>query len=256
MWSIISNFFIQFLDPLALVAAVLFISLFLIKKHPKTAIWFVAISLVVISVFGNIFFSAFLTRSMEWRYMPSQQIEPADAILLLAAGTENADTPRQRVELQDSADRVLYAAMYYQQELAPIIIVSGNSERAFSAKTLLMELGVPEDAIVVNADSSNLRDDISNSLDIITEREIESILLVTSALKMDRTLFLLRNSGLAVTPAPCDYQVTLRDWQNLTNSNWRTIITQLLPTSAALEQTFNVLWEYFGLAYYRLRSIF
>ena len=215
-----------------------------------------AICLVVISVFGNTFFSAFLTRSMEWRYMPSQQIEPADAILLLAAGTEKADTPRQRVELQDSSDRILYAAMYYQQELAPIIIVSGNTEHAFSAKTLLMELGVPEDAIVVNADSSNLREDISNSLDVIAEREIESILLVTSALKMDRTMFLLRNSGFAVTPAPADYQVTLRDWQNLTDFNWRTIITHLLPTSAALEQTFNALWEYFGLAYYRLRSIF
>ncbi len=256
MFSIIRDFFLQLVNPLAFVSVVLFISLFLIKKKPKTAIWFVVICLVIITVFGNPYFSTFLTRSMEWRHMPNQAMPNADAILLIANGTYVSETPRQRVEVGEEADSVLYSAMYYQQKLAPVIIVSGSSVRANSTKVLLMELSVPEDAIIVQANSSNLREDVSLSLEIIKEKEIKSVILVTSALKIDRTMFLLRESDLTVTPAPTNYRVTLSDWQNLTDWKWQQIITHLLPTSAALEQTFQALWEYFGLTFYRIRSIF
>ena len=256
MFSIIQDFFLQFMNPLAFVSVVLFISLFLIKKKPKTAIWFVIICLLIIAIFGNPYFSTFLTRSMEWRYMPSQAMENADAILLIADGTFVSDTPRQRVEVGEGADAVLYSAMYYQQELAPIILISGSANRANSAKTLLMELGVPEEAILLQENASNLRQDVSMALDIIQGKEIKSVILVTSALKMDRTMFLLRDSGLTITPAPTNYQVTLNGWQKLTDWEWQHIITHLLPTSTALEQTFQAMWEYFGLAFYRVRSIF
>ena len=256
MFSIIRDFFLQLVNPLAFVSVVLFVSLFLIRKKPKTAVWFIAICLVIIAIFGNPYFSTFLTRSMEWRHMPNQAMGNADAILLVADGTFVSETPRQRIEVGEEADRVLYSAMYFQLKLAPVIIVSGSSIRAKSAKTLLMELGVPEDAIIVQADSSNLREDISLSLQIIDENEIKTIILVTSALKMDRTMFLLRETDLTVTPAPADYQVTLRDWQNLTDCKWQKIITQLLPTSTAFDQTFTALWEYFGLAFYRVKAIF
>jgi uncharacterized SAM-binding protein YcdF (DUF218 family) len=192
---------------------------------------------------------------MEWRHMPNQAMANADAILLIADGTLVSDTPRQRVEVEDEADGVLYSAKYFQQKLAPVIIVSGDNDRVSSTKILLMELGVPEEAIILQSKASNLRQDVSLSLDIIQDKEIKSVILVTSALKMDRTMFLLRESGLTVTPAPNNYQVTLNDWQSLTEWNWQDIVTHLLPTSTALEQTFQVLWEYFGLTFYRIRAI-
>ena len=256
MFSVIRDFLQQFLNPLAFVGVVLFVSMFLIKKKPNTAIWFVVICLLIIAVFGNPYFSTFLTRSMEWRHMPSQAMEKADAILLITDGTLVSDTPRQRVEVGDEADGVLYSAMYYQQKLAPVILVSGDVDHANSSKILLLELGVPEDAIILQSDAANLRQDVSRSLDIIREKEIKSIILVTSALKMDRTMFLLRENGLTITPAPTNYQVTLNDWQNLTDWKWQDIVTHLLPTSASLEQTSQTLWEYFGLTYYRIRAIF
>ena len=69
-------------------------------------------------------------------------------------------------------------------------------------KNLLMELGVPEDAIILQSKASNLREDVSRSLEMIQDKEIKSVILVTSALKMDRTLFLLRDSDLTITPHP------------------------------------------------------
>ena len=92
MFSLIRDFFLQFLNPLAFVGVVLFITLFLIKKKPNTAIWFVVICLLVIAIFGNPYFSTFLTRSMEWRNMPSQAMTNADAILLIADGTFVSET--------------------------------------------------------------------------------------------------------------------------------------------------------------------
>jgi uncharacterized SAM-binding protein YcdF (DUF218 family) len=176
--------------------------------------------------------------------------------LLLADGAELPDTPRQRVEVSEAADRILYSAMYYQQELAPVVIISGNGGRTASAKILLMELGVPEDAIILQNQAPNLREDIKRSLEVIKENEFKSVILVTSALKMDRSLFLLNKSGLDIMPAPVDYQVTLNDWQNLTAWKWQDILTSIMPTSSALEQNAQVLWEYMSLFFYRVISIF
>lgn len=256
MLNIIGSFFLQFLKPLGFVVLLLFITLFLIKKKPKTAICFVLISLVIIFVLGNPFFSTFVTRSMEWRYMPSQSYAQADAILILAEGTLPANTPRQRVELEGQADRALYAAQLYHKGLAPVVIVSGSFSRASSTKTFLMELGVPEDAILVQSGSSNMRADVSMATQVITTNNYENVLLVTSALQMDRAMFLFKDSDFKVVPAPTDYKVTLRDWEALTVVDWKAILTNLMPTTAALDQTFNVLWEYVGLAFYRVRSLF
>lgn len=256
MLTVIKDFLIQFFNPLAFVGLVLFIALFLIKKKPKTAIWFVVICVIIIGVFGNPYFSTFLTRSMEWRYMPTPELAKADAILLLADGTYLANTPRQRVEVNDGADRALYAAQLYQQEIAPIIIVSGNYSRGTSSKTLLMELGVPEQAILIDLNSSNMRDSIKQTSAIIEEENYKDIILVTSALQMDRTLFLLKETDLNIIPAPVDYKVTLQDWQIMTDWNWKSIIANLMPNTEALQQSFQALWEYFGLAFYRVKAIF
>lgn len=256
MLNIIRDFFMQFFNPLAFVSLVLFVTLFLVNKKPKTAIWFLIVVLLIIGVFGNNYFSTWFTRSMEWRYMPQTNMEEADAILLLADGTKLADTPRQRVEVGEAADRILYAAMYYQQGLVPKVIISGNGGRAESSKTLLMELGVPEGDIILQRHAPNLREDIKLSLNLIQENEFKSVILVTSALKMDRALYLLRKSGLEITPAPVDYQVTLNDWQNMTAFRWQDIIKNLMPNSEAFQQSVSTLWEYVGLAFYRLISIF
>lgn len=256
MLSIIRDFIMQFFNPLAFVGLVLFITLFLVKKKPNTAIWFLVVVLLIIGVFGNNYFSTWFTRSMEWRYMPQTNMEKADAILLLADGTELADTPRQRVEVGEAADRALYAAMYYQQGLAPKVIISGNGGRTESTKTLLMELGVPESDIILQRHAPNLREDINLSLNLIEENEFKSVILVTSAIRMDRTLYLLRSSDLEIIPAPVDYQVTLNDWQNLTAFRWQDIIKNIMPNSKAFQQSVSTLWEYVGLAFYRLIAIF
>ena len=256
MMGLITGFLKQFFSPLGLVALLLFVTLFLIKKHTKTAIWFVLISVVIIGVLGNPIFATFFTRSLEWRHMPVSADTQAEAIVLLAQGTLPADTPRQRVEVQDQADRVIYAATLYQQQAAPLIIVSGSYSQANSARTLLLELGVPAEAIIMQEHSSNMPSDVALTAPILVLQNVQHILLVTSALQMDRAYFVFRQLDIEVTPAPTDYHVTLQDWQSLTAWQWRDVINKVMPTSQALNQSAAVLWEYVGLAFYRLQAIF
>ncbi len=246
----------QFFMPLGFVALLLFITLFLIKKHPKTATWFVLICLVIVGVLGNPVFSTFFTRSMEWRHMPFTQGTKADAILVLAKGTLPADTPRQRVEVQEQADRLLYAATLYQQQAAPLIIISGDENQAASARTLLLELGVAPEAILVQDQAHNMREDAALSAPILALQNVKQILLVTSAIQMDRAYFVFRQLGFEIIPAPTDYRVSLQDWETLTDWNWRSLITKLMPTTEAFDQSTAVLWEYVGLAFYRFKAIF
>ena len=248
-------FFKQFFSPLGFVALLLFFTLFLIEEHPKTATWFVLICVVLVGVFGNPIFSTFFTRSMEWRHMPVAAGTKADAILVLAKGTLPADTPRQRVEVQDQADRLLYAATLYQQQAAPIIIISGDFDQTAAARTFLMELGVPAEAIQVQDQADNMREDVALSAPILALQNIKHVLLVTSALQMDRAYFLFRQLGIEVTPAPTDYHVSLQDWEDLTAWDWRSIVTKLMPTSDAFNQSAAVLWEYMGLVFYRIKAI-
>lgn len=256
MSGLLISFFKQFFMPLGFVALLLFLTLFLINYHPKAAIWFVLISLVIVGVLGNPIFSTFFTRSIEWRHMPITAGTKADAIVVLAQGTLPADTPRQRVEVQEQADRLLYAATLYQQQAAPIVIISGNSSQTTSARTLLLELGVPTESILLQDKSSNLPTDAALTAPILSLQNVQHLLLVTSAIQMDRAYFVFRQLGFEVTPTPTDYQVSLQDWEALTSWNWRSIITKLMPTSEAFDQSVDVLWEYVGLAFYRIKAIF
>lgn len=188
--------------------------------------------------------------------MPVTPETKADAIVVLAQGTLSAETPRQRVEVGEQADRLLYAATLYQQQAAPLIILSGSESQTATGRTLLLELGVPAEAIQVQDQANNMREDAALSAPILALQNVKHILLVTSAIQMDRAYFLFRQLDIEITPAPADYRVTLQDWEELSDWNWRSIINQLMPTSEAFDQSADVLWEYVGLAFYRLKAIF
>jgi uncharacterized SAM-binding protein YcdF (DUF218 family) len=160
------------------------------------------------------------------------------------------------VEVQEQADRLLFAATLYQQQAAPLIIISGDENQAASARTLLLELGVPPEAILVQDQAHNMREDAALSAPILALQNVKQILLVTSAIQMDRAYFVFRQLGFEIIPAPTDYRVSLQDWETLTDWNWRSMITQLMPTTEAFDQSTAVLWEYVALAFYRIKAIF
>jgi uncharacterized SAM-binding protein YcdF (DUF218 family) len=255
----------QIIMPVGLAALLLFITLFLIRKHHKTATWLVLISLILVGVGGNAYFSAYFARTLEWRYMPPQGEVKADAIVLLGGGTEPADEPRTGVEVNGAGDRVLYAAQLYKQGAAPLIILSGGnlafsqargSTPAQEMHDLLFELGVPKEAMVLQDQSQNTEEDAVYTKEILKEKGIESVILVTSAAHMERTLMHFQDPQLTLIPAPTDYAITQRYWDYLMRWDAQTILVHLLPTSQSLNLTSNIFHEYLGMFIYRLKFIF
>lgn len=264
MIAYLSKVLPQFVLPVGLTAILLFLTLFLIKKKPKTAFWLVLISLLLVSAAGNAYFSAFLTRSLEWRYMPPTGEVKADAIVLLGGGTEAPDTPRQMVEINSAGDRVLYATQLYKAGAAPLIILSGGNMSYSQARSttpaqemqaMLVDLGVPQEALVLQSQSQNTAEDAYFTSAILAEKQIRTVILVTSAAHMERALMMFASPEISIIPAPTDYNVTQRSWENLMRWDWKTILTHVMPDGGNIARTNLILHEYLGIFFYRVKFL-
>lgn len=256
MASLIGKFLLQFVEPLAIVGLFLFISLLIVRGKAKGALFFLIVALILVSLFGNVFFSTWLTRSMEWRFMPVNiSTTKADAIVLLADGLHPAETPRLRAEVGEAADRAFYATALWQRGAAQGILVVGDAVETEAVKQLLLELGVPEAVIFLNQTNDNILDIVSSSAGALRQAKAEKVLLVTSAVEMDRMRFAFEQSGLEIIPAPCDYHVTKATWDSLTSVGVKGILLNLMPKSEEFARSVSVLREYFSLAFYRIKAI-
>jgi uncharacterized SAM-binding protein YcdF (DUF218 family) len=227
----------------------------------------VAVALIVLLLGGNRLVATYLTRSLEWQHLPSPELlafeTRADAIVVLGGGTRGPGFPRAGIEVNEAGDRVLYAARLYKRGVAPRILLSGGTAPYVGAATvsdaesmaeLLVDIGIPHEALWLEPASRNTRENAVESAAMLDERGIERIVLVTSAAHMPRSYALFAKSGLQVIPAPTDFQVTQRGWAYYTRPNLWIQLYNLLPTATNLVRTTRALKEYLGMAVYGLRG--
>ena len=125
----------------------------------------------------------------------------ADAIVVLGAGAYDtaALTP-------DSAYRLVRGVQLWKQGYAPVMILSGGGHRkmpgtdAEAMASTARSLGVPADALLLDAAPSSTRAQAESVARIARERGITSVLLVTSPLSSRRATQAFRRAGLEVTP--------------------------------------------------------
>jgi len=223
----------------------------------------VALALVILIVSSNTWVATSLVRSLEWKYLPQDKIPEADAIVVLGGGTVSAQSPRQTVEINGAGDRMIYAAHLYHEGKAPLLILSGGSitwldgrqsSIAGEMKEILSALGVPDDAMVLQEKSQNTHEDAVYSNEVLREKGIKRIILVTSAMHMPRAVALFEHEGLEVIPAPTDFTVTEEDWNNLVSFNIQSQLIALIPSTGNISLTTNALKEYIGMMVYSLRG--
>ncbi len=113
--------------------------------------------------------------------------------------------------LLDGADRVWHAARLYRAGKAPLLLLSGGSSQMDAASSeaaamqlLLTEWGVPASAMLLEPASRNTAENARLSADILRQRGIQSILLVTSAFHMPRAKPLFAAQGLEVHAVAVD----------------------------------------------------
>lgn len=199
---------------LPLIAAAVGLWLFLRGRH--TAVRRVGVAVVIASLLAIWFASTLACASLlglplERPYLAAQSAESApeaDAIVVLGGGMGCAEE-LVYPDMMDGADRVWHGARLYKAGKAPIVIASGTNELAATVP-LLLDLGVPREAIFVDNQSRNTYE---NSR--FTERLLEGVgdssvqkrvLLVTSAWHMTRSLGNFSKTSLVAIPAPADFK--------------------------------------------------
>jgi uncharacterized SAM-binding protein YcdF (DUF218 family) len=257
----LSKFLPQFLYPFGLTCILLVLAVIL-RRKPRWQTTALLLSIGILFIGGNRWVSISLIHSLEWQYLPAEELPKAEAIVVLGGGTDSAQYPRQIVEVNGAGDRVLYAGWLYHQGAAPNLLLSGGyvaylGERDAPANEmadLLLMLGVPEDALWLEPDSRNTYENALYSREILEREGIKRIILVTSALHMPRSVALFEKQGLEVIPAPADYAVTQASWESLWEPSMTNIVFNLMPSGNNLQNTTTALKEYIGIFVYRLRG--
>lgn len=248
--------------PLGL-GCILLVVVLVSEKHRKLRKVFLILALAILWLGSNRWVSYALARSLEWQYLPQETTPQAEVILLLGGGTESADFPRQMTEVNSAGDRVLYAATLYHESAAPVILVSGGNLDFSSARgatpaeemtELLLLTGVPEEAIWQQSESQNTYEDALYSAQLLKEKQITEVILVTSAMHMPRAKGLFEAQGISVIPSPADYTITQQNWESVFRPTFGEAVINLLPNASALSLTTNVLKEYMGMLIYSLRG--
>lgn len=260
MFLFLSKLLPLFIYPLGLSCILLGIALIMLWKKPRFAAIPVASALVILLVTSNSWVSLSLVRVLEWQNTPTQ-LPQAEAIVVLGGATKSQFFPRPGVDLTEEGDRVLYGAELYKQALAPLIIVSGGriawrgsgSPESMDMAEILTQVGVPPSAIIQEPNSYNTYENAVNVKQILNNRGIKNILLVTSAMHMPRSLAIFKRQNIAAVAAPTDFLVSTNEFQEIQSSFEARMLT-LLPDSGALQNFTRALKEYVGLIIYRLRG--
>ncbi len=262
MFVFLSKFLPLLVYPLGLVSILLLVSLFL-KKHLRLKQWLVAIGLLILLLGSNRWVAYSLTRLLESQYLPDASLPSAEVIVVLGGATESHAPPRSGVEINGAGDRVIHAVQLYRQGAAEKILLSGGniswlssraSTPAQEMKELMLFMGVPETALILQNQSQNTAEDARYSADILRSLGVDRVILVTSAQHMPRAIALFQAQGISAIPSPADFSITDAEWHELWSANLPSQLINLLPNAGYLSMTTSSLKEYIGLLVYRLQG--
>ena len=155
--------------------------------------------LLVVAALGAVIGLSVLTAvcvcaGMEYR------TEPSDCIIVL--GAHVWEDGRLSNALTYRCEAALKA---WQEGVAPTIIVCGARGRgeptteAEAMRGWLLERGVPEDRVIMEPDSVNTMQNLTNAREIMASRGFETAAICTNNYHLRRSLWLARDVGIKAT---------------------------------------------------------
>ena len=171
------------------------------------------------------------------------EVRPAPVIVVLGGAVASRKPPRRPdPDLGSASDRLWHAARLYRAGKASRIVLSGGTIRpderpeAESMRELLLAFGVPLEALIPEDSSRTTAENARETARILAGQGIREVILVTSALHMRRARGLFERAGLAVIPAPTDWEVVDMPFE----------FARLLPHAEALDGSARALKEIVG----------
>jgi uncharacterized SAM-binding protein YcdF (DUF218 family) len=256
MYVYLSKILPIFVMPISLVLICALVALVLLRgNRRKTAAGFIVAAMAVLWFASTPLVAERLYRTLESRYppLPLAEIPAAGCIVVLGGVVSPPLAPRVDLELNDAVDRVYKAAQLYRAGKAQYIIATaGNQPWSLSPwaeadliRDLLMEWGVPKDAIFLEGSSRNTRENALYSKNVIDSIHCETSLLVTSAAHMPRAVAAFQAVNVAIVPVSTDLRVIDKGLP---------APMDFLPNAGALAMTSEAIRERIGSAVYRMQG--
>ncbi len=173
---------------------------------------------------------------------------PAQAIVVLSAGRyRNAPEYGGDTIGNTSLARVRYGAYLQRLTDLPIVVSGGRvfdpegkSLAQVMAESLLQDFQI--DNVWLEDQSRNTAENAQLSKRLLQQKGIDTVLLVTDAMHMPRSVAVFEQVGLRVIPAPTRFTLLDDDWLLL-----------LLPNASAIGGSYYALHELVGRAWYAIR---
>ncbi|WP_172122998.1 MULTISPECIES: YdcF family protein [unclassified Devosia] len=252
MFFILSKIFWLFVQPVSL-TFVLFLAGWMLSllRRRLAGLVFVGLGLMIfgLSAFTTLGFN--LIAPLEERF-PRGEPLPSDVqtiIMLGGATAGRVSTARRIAELNEAGDRLTETLQLAKQYPQAKILLSGGvglliadgEPEAETARRFFSAQGIAPERLVLEGESRNTDENAANSAALLGA-EARTIVLVTSAFHMPRSVGLFRSAGLEVLPRPVDYRSSGTEGMGFDLAN---PILNLNTTTLALR-------EWIGLIAYKL----
>lgn len=248
------KFFGLLIEPLSQVLLLSTIGLVLYwRRRRNLSTFFFTVSGLWLYLASSAFVASGLMAQLEADFAPiaATDLPEADAIVLLGGAIRGEVSKDTLADMSGVGDRLVFAVAAYKAGKAPVIVVTGGAEEGFVPEAILIRdilvtMGVPRSAVVTESRNRVTFDNDQYTRETLSSMDVKSVLLVTSAFHMRRSLLVFGMLDLRVTPAPTDFQVlqgALSPWH-------------FFPNVKALQRTTWAMHEIAGYLYYlALKSI-
>ena len=221
----------------------------------RASLGFGLLALAVLYVASLPVVASGLYQRLEGRFPPEPLagIPVSQCLVVLGGAVGSPTSPRQDIELGEAVDRVYKAAQLYRLGKAGRVFVSagnqpwadaGPSEASLIGE-LLVEWGVPADAIQLEGRSRNTRENALNIKPMLEEAGCDRSLLITSAAHMQRAIASFKAVGLAAYPVSTDVRVVQAAEYTLMD---------FIPDARALAMTSDAMREWMGQRVYEWKG--
>lgn len=204
--------------------------------------------------FSNEFIANEVMKAWEIKTTPFREMSHHKIGIVLTGGTNNKQTPKDRVYFYGAVDRVIHTVQLYKLNLIDRILISGGSGKLVTSgeegeslqyKKTMIVMGVPESDIMTEEVTRNTYESAIEVKKIITSNGYRDAdcLLITSAFHMRRALACYRKAGFQIDNFTTDFYSHPTEY---------TFDVLFIPNVGAIDIWQRLIREWMGIIAYKI----
>ncbi len=252
MFFILSKILFALIAPVSLI--VVFFLLYVTSKKK----YFAHIGIALFIFFSNPFICLNFFKLWEIDATEIKANQHYDGIIVLGGFVSTTYVNgHARTVYADGNDRMLQAISLYKQGVSNKIIYTAGTDSIFNlhkaeavlAKEFMLEIGIPDSAIVTEAHSVNTYENALFTKQVLQKTDSnwqqKKYLLVTSAFHMRRSMACFKKQGFNVTAYSTNFKALLDNY---------TLFNTIVPSYGPLQNWTYLIKEWIGILVYKIQG--